>query len=211
MMMMVALAAGAVALAVLLWPPPGGVSSAAHQAAALVDPTGDVMWSGSGSSGWSDLPGALTVSPGRGELDVDDVAGTMVLLAVALRSGCGVVEAIEAVAAVSAGRAAADLATVAAAHRWGVDDRTAWAAVDPAWVRTGDALRLASRAGVAPSALLLDGAADLREAELAALDVAAARVGVRMVLPLGLTFLPAFCLTSVAPLVIALATQVLSP
>ncbi len=142
---------------------------------------------------------------------MDDVAGTMVLLAVALRSGCGVVEAVEEVAAVSVGPAATDLATVAAAHRWGVNDRTAWAAVDPAWARTGDALRLASRAGVAPSALLLDGAADLRDAELAALDVAAARVGVRMVLPLGLTFLPAFCLTSVAPLVIALATQVLTP
>lgn len=198
-MEVVALAAGAVALAVVLWPPPVGANAGPDAAAGLFARTVVGRRPGTGPS------------PGRDELCVDDVAGTMVLLAVALRSGCGVVEAIEEVAAVSVGPAATDLATVAAAHRWGVDDRTAWAAVDPVWARTGDALRLASRAGVAPSALLLDGAADLRAAELAALDVAAARVGVRMVLPLGLTFLPAFCLTSVAPLVIALAAQVLTP
>lgn len=196
--MVVALAAGAIALAVLGWPTPVAGTRGAPAPAGFLEASGPRRRMGSGSSG-------------HRELSVDDVAGTMVLLAVALRSGCGVVEAIEAVAAVSAGRAATDLGVVAAAHRWGIDDRTAWAAVDPAWARTGDALRLASRAGVAPSALLLDGAADLRAAELAALDVAAARVGVRMVLPLGLTFLPAFCLTSVAPLVIALATQVLTP
>ncbi|MEO7058635.1 MAG: type II secretion system F family protein [Lapillicoccus sp.] len=143
-------------------------------------------------------------------LTVDDVAGAMVLLAVALRSGCGVIEAIEAVARVSDGAPAADLATVAAAHRWGIDDYSAWAAVDPAWARTEQALRLAARSGVAPSTLLLEGASDLRGHELAALDIAAARVGVRMVLPLGLVFLPAFCLTSVVPLVVALAARVLS-
>ncbi len=50
----------------------------------------------------------------------------------------------------------------------------------------------------------------MRAGELARLDVDSARVAVRMVLPLGLTFLPAFCLTSVIPIVIALARQVLA-
>jgi len=61
-----------------------------------------------------------------------------------------------------------------------------------------------------PSRLLVDGSRDHRAAELAALDTAGARVGVRLVAPLGLAFLPAFVLTTVVPLVLALATQVLA-
>ena len=144
-------------------------------------------------------------------LTTGDVASSMVLLALALQSGCGVVEAIEQVAVQSPGAPGRQLATVAAALRWGVDERTAWATVDPAWGRAGQALRLATRAGVAPSTLLVTGAADLRATELARLDVDAARVAVRMVLPLGLNFLPAFCLTSVIPIILALARQVLVP
>ena len=48
-------------------------------------------------------------------------------------------------------------------------------------------------------------------AELERLDVAAARVGVRLVAPLGLVLLPAFCLTTVVPLVMALARGLLNP
>ena len=144
-------------------------------------------------------------------LTTDDVASSMVLLALALQSGCGVVEAIEEVALQSPGASGSQLAAVAAALRWGVDERTAWATVDPAWGHAGQALRLATRAGVAPSTLLVKGAEDLRATELARLDVDAARVAVRMVLPLGLNFLPAFCLTSVVPIILALARQVLVP
>lgn len=146
----------------------------------------------------------------REVLTTDDVASSLALLAVALRSGCGVVEAIEHVSRESPGRSGRELGTIAAALRWGVDERTAWGAVDPAWRQAGQALRLAGRAGVPPSTLLLESADDLRSAERGRLDVEAARVAVRMVLPLGLTFLPAFCLTSVIPLVLALAHQVLT-
>ena len=41
------------------------------------------------------------------------------------------------------------------------------------------------------------------------LEVATATLGVRIVLPLGLLFLPAFLLTTVVPIVLALARQVL--
>ncbi|MDQ6714495.1 MAG: type II secretion system F family protein [Actinomycetota bacterium] len=146
---------------------------------------------------------------GREVLTTDDVASSMALLAVALSSGCGVVEAIEQVARQSPGSVGHQLGTVAAALRWGVDERAAWGAVDPAWRHAGQAMRLATRAGVPPSALLMQSAGDLRATELARLDVEAARVGVRMVLPLGLAFLPAFCLTSVIPIILALAQQVL--
>ncbi len=178
-----------VALAVMGWPGPPPVS---------------------GPSGWAPSADGPPVTPAD-SLTTEDVASSMVLLALALKSGCGVVEAIEHVAQESPGRAGGDLSTVAAALRWGLAERAAWATVDPAWGRAGQSLRLATRAGVGPSGLLLKGAGDMRAGEMARLDVAAARVGVRMVLPLGLMFLPAFCLTSVVPIVLALARQVLSP
>lgn len=140
----------------------------------------------------------------------EEVAGSMVLLAVALQSGCGVVEAIEQVAEVAPRAAGGELAVVAAAWRWGVPEEQAWAEVDPRWSRTAMALRLAREAGVAPSSLLLSGAADLRDSRLAAIDVAAARLGVRLVVPLGVAFLPAFVLTTIVPVVLALARQELA-
>lgn len=134
----------------------------------------------------------------------------MVLLAVALQSGCGVVEAIEHVADVAPPVPAAELAIVAAALRWGLDEDWAWAEVDPRWSRSAMALRLAREAGVAPSSLLLSGADDLRSHRLAAIDAAGARLGVRLVVPLGVAFLPAFVLTTIVPVVLALARQVLA-
>jgi len=41
-------------------------------------------------------------------------------------------------------------------------------------------------------------------------ELAAARVGVRLVAPLGLVLLPAFLLTTVVPLVVALGRQMLN-
>jgi pilus assembly protein TadC len=140
----------------------------------------------------------------------EDVAASMVLLAVALQSGCGVVEGIEQVAQVAPPLPAAELAVVAAALRWGLDEQWAWAEVDPRWSRAAMAMRLAREAGVAPSSLLLSGADDLRSNRLAAIDVAAARLGVRLVVPLGVAFLPAFVLTTIVPVVLALARQVLA-
>ncbi len=154
--------------------------------------------------------------PGRGRRPraraptSEEVAASMVLLAVALQSGSGVVEAIEHVAEVGPPVPAADLAVVAAALRWGLDEESAWAEVDPRWSRAAMALRLAREAGVAPSSLLLTGADDLRSNRLAAIDVAAARLGVRLVVPLGVAFLPAFVLTTIVPVVLALARQVLA-
>jgi hypothetical protein len=154
--------------------------------------------------------------PGRGRRlrarapTSEEVAASMVLLAVALQSGCGVVEAIEHVAEVAPPVPAAELAVVAAALRWGLDEEWAWAEVDPRWSRAAMALRLARAAGVAPSSLLLTGADDLRSNRLAAIDVAAARLGVRLVVPLGVAFLPAFVLTTIVPVVLALARQVLA-
>jgi pilus assembly protein TadC len=140
----------------------------------------------------------------------DEIAASMVLLSVALQSGSGVVEAIEHVAQVAPAVPAAELAVVAAGLRWGLAEDRAWAEVDARWSRTALALRMAREAGVPPSSLLVTGAEDLRSSRLAAIDIAAAGLGVRLVIPLGVAFLPAFVLTTVVPVVLALARQVLA-
>jgi hypothetical protein len=160
------------------------------------------------TSGWRstarDLPGRAA-SPVR----PTDVATAMELLALVTASGGGVGEALDRVAAVSPERVRADLATVVAAQAWGVDIQQAWSLVPGVWKPADASLTLAATAGVPPSGILVRAAADCRAAHAQVLDLAAARLGVRLVLPLGLAFLPAFVLLTVVPLVVALAGQVL--
>lgn len=138
-----------------------------------------------------------------------DVAGVIDLLALTLRGGVGLVEAMEAVAARVGGLLGLHLQTVAAARRWGVEDAAAWASVPSAWEPAARALRMAATAGVPPADVLARAAAEVRRAEQQRLEVATATLGIRIVLPLGLAFLPAFVLTTVVPIVLALAKQVL--
>ncbi len=133
----------------------------------------------------------------------------MDLLALVTESGPGVLEGLERVAACSDESVQADLATVTAAQAWGLPPREAWSLVSPAWQRAASALTLAATAGVPPSRILTRAAADLRASFGDRLDEAAARLGVRLVLPLGLAFLPAFVLLTVVPLVISLASDLL--
>ena len=142
-------------------------------------------------------------------LTMPDVADTLDLLALALRGGAGIVQAIDAVADRVGPPASDQLRRVSAALRWGVEDSRAWSAVPAAWQPAARALRMAATAGAAPADLLHMAAGDLRRAEAARLEAAASRLGARVVLPLGLAFLPAFALTTVAPVVLALTHQVL--
>ncbi|GAB3599770.1 hypothetical protein GCM10027446_32150 [Angustibacter peucedani] len=71
------------------------------------------------------------------------------------------------------------------------------------------ALALADRTGASVGVLLRRAADDERAARRRRASVAAGRLGVRLVLPLGLTTLPAFVLLGVAPVVIGLAADVL--
>jgi len=141
---------------------------------------------------------------------VADVAGVIDLLALTLRGGAGLVEAMEAVAVRVGGPLGLHLQTVAAARRWGVEDATAWASIPAAWRPAARALRMAATAGVPPADVLARAAEEVRRAEQQRLEVATATLGVRIVLPLGLVFLPAFILTTVVPIVLALAHQVLA-
>ncbi len=140
----------------------------------------------------------------------DHVVDSLILLALAFRSGLPTCDVLEAVSARAAHVPATDLRQVATALRWGASDEEAWGAVDDAWAPAAHAIALAARAGIAPGPLLLRAADDLGKAQLERLEVSAAKVTVRLVLPLGLVLLPAFVLTTVLPIVAALARQVLS-
>lgn len=138
------------------------------------------------------------------------MASALALLALAYRSGLPTGQVLDAVADESPRDVGNDLHQVAAALRWGAGEQEAWASVDPAWAPAARAVAIAHQAGIAPAALLMKAADDTRRADLERIDLAAARVGVRLVLPLGLVLLPAFCLTTVVPLVVSLGRQLLT-
>jgi tight adherence protein B len=101
--------------------------------------------------------------------------------------------------AVSGGLPAAPAHALArsALERHGFED-------DPA---VDDVLTLAERAGVPAVELLRGSAAEARALAAAAAQRAAERLGVTLMLPLGVCVLPAFILLGVAPLVIAVVTS----
>jgi len=184
------------ATAVLAWPCGPRVSCVARG----YDAVGDEA---AGSRTSAGLGSTRTVVP------IAEVAGVIDLLALTLRGGVGLVEAMEAVATRVGGPLGLHLRSVAAAGRWGVEDATAWASVPSAWQPAARALRMAATAGVPPADVLVRAAEEVRRAEQQRLEVATATLGIRIVLPLGLAFLPAFVLTTVVPIVLALAHQVL--
>lgn len=139
------------------------------------------------------------------------VADALVLVSLALRSGMGQREALERVAQASDGKIADHLRSVAAALRWGQPVHEAWGYVPAVWRPAALAWEVAETAGAGPAQLVEEAAARIREREDRRLQAAGARAGVRLVLPLGLAFLPAFACTAVVPVVLALAHTVLGP
>lgn len=155
----------------------------------------------------TDRPGERLGSMPSARSQVLDAAEAAGLLAVALCSGCALVEALEAVAEVSDGQVAADLRTVAAAYRWGLDPPQCWGRVDPAWEPVAVAWVAAARAGIAPSQLLVHAAERMREREEERAATAIQRASVLLVLPLGGLFLPGFIATTVVPIVMSLLAR----
>lgn len=151
-------------------------------------------------------PGRLARHPG-GSAGAS-VPEVLDLLALALRGGADLQSAAQHVAGVIGGEAGRELRAVTAALAWGLDDDAAWEQAPTHWAPARRALGLAATAGVPPAQLLSDAAADLRRDALAQVEVATARLAVRLVLPLGLAFLPAFILTTVVPVILALAAGV---
>jgi hypothetical protein len=153
------------------------------------------------------VPGTATAAPAaaRSALPVAAlVPEALELLALSLQGGGSVGAGARCVAQVLPGAASTELGGVAEALTRGQDPDRAWAAAGPRWHPARRALDLAAQAGVAPSEALRRCASDLRQDAVAGVEAGTARLGVRLVLPLGLAFLPAFVLTTVLPLVLAL-------
>jgi tight adherence protein B len=95
------------------------------------------------------------------------------------------------------------------AWRLGIPADQAWPSVDDAFAPLGRSLIRAERTGASASVVLTAAAGDARSARQRRALVAARRLGVQLVLPLGLTTLPAFVLWGVVPVVLGLAEQLL--
>lgn len=191
--------AAVAALAVLAWP---------------ARPSRSLSVARMGGGGLVAAPGRPVRGAGAGAerpATTYDVADALVLLSLALRSGMGQREALERVAGASHGPVASHLASVAAALRWGQSGPDAWSFVPAVWRPAALAWEVAEHAGAAPAQLVEEAAWRIREREDRRLQAAAARAGVRLVLPLGLAFLPAFACTAVVPVVLALVHTVLGP
>jgi len=186
--MMLTAALGLVVLAFLAWPAraDGARGSSPRESAPLEDPPG--------------RPASRHEAP-----TVDVAADALVLCALAMRSGLGPVEALEAVAQHVPPSVGHDLRVVASAHRWGQDSRTAWAHVGGAWEAASFAWQAAERSGAAPAGVVLAAAERMRHRETARVEAAVQRAGVLLVLPLGACFLPGFIGTTVVPVVLHLA------
>ncbi|HJA39065.1 MAG TPA: type II secretion system F family protein [Candidatus Brevibacterium intestinigallinarum] len=149
---------------------------------------------------------------------MDDLAFDLDLVAVCLQAGLPVGRALE-----HATRAAGDrsgLGQIARAARWGLDDlrweeTTGGAAGDGvagespaarALASVVAVIRFSARTGVALAPLLQSHADELRRGEHRRRQIAAARLGVMLVLPLGVCVLPAFVLLGVVPVLLTLVS-----
>ena len=128
------------------------------------------------------------------------------LVAAVLHAGVPVTTALRVVGEAASGQgdaeAGQELLRLAESHDLGLADvdRTA-----SGWVAAlDDVLLLARDSGVAVAPLLTAAAAEERRRQAADARAAAARLGVRVVLPTGLCLLPAFVLLAIVPLVLAL-------
>jgi pilus assembly protein TadC len=133
------------------------------------------------------------------------------LLAAALRAGAPPARAAEVVGEALGGPLGRRLVRVGTALRLGVRPEEAWAPLTaiPGAERVRRAAVRSADSGAAMTGALGRLAGDLRAARTADAEGAAQRLGVLVVLPLGLCFLPAFLLTGVVPVVVAVLGDVL--
>jgi hypothetical protein len=156
-----------------------------------------------GSPGALDVPGgpAAVVPPA---LPTDLV---MELVACGLRAGLAVGDAL---AAATPGARSEYLDAVVGRVQLGVPMEQAWARPPPEYEGLARAMVLAAMSGAPAADVVARAAADVRATRRERAELAAARLGVRLVLPLGLAVLPGFVLLAVVPIVLGLASSVLS-
>lgn len=132
------------------------------------------------------------------------------LLAAAVRAGAGVPRALAATGDAVGGPDGDALRAAARALQLGAGWEAAWRGAPPRLAPLHRALRVAWADGAAPSDALRAARDEVLHARVAAARTASARLAVRLVLPLGACFLPAFVLVGLAPVLIALGIDLLS-
>nr|WP_239098262.1 type II secretion system F family protein [Micromonospora qiuiae] len=133
------------------------------------------------------------------------------LLAAALRAGAPVERAVLAVADALGGPLAEQLSRVGRTLQLGGVPQEAWAhlVTVPGGQRIANAAVRSASSGAALAGALIRLADDLRADRATAIEAAARRAGVLIVLPLGLCFLPAFILAGLVPVIVAVLGDVL--
>lgn len=144
-----------------------------------------------------------------GGADQPDADLVLEVVAVALAAGAPVPRALATVGAAWPGAVGAALVRAAGALALGSSWSAAWAGSSGAARAVADALEPSAATGSSPVPLLRSAAAAARRRRRAAGRTATGRVGVWLVLPLGLCFLPAFLLLGVVPVVLSIAGRLL--
>nr|WP_195969361.1 type II secretion system F family protein [Cellulomonas hominis] len=137
-----------------------------------------------------------------------DLVTVVDLLAVAVRAGASVPGALGAVGAALGGATGRDLTRAGTALLLGEPWAAAWEHA-PALGAVLDGLEAAWRTGAPAGPALRAAAAELRRTRERAAREAAGRLGVRLVVPLGLCFLPAFVLVGLVPVLASLGRGLL--
>ena len=152
-------------------------------------------------------PRKIGPAPGEPDATMDDIADAALMLQLALASGAGILESLEQVAEISPPRIRAELRRVIAAYRWGLGHERAWSYADAAWSPVASALALSLEHGAAPAASVKAAGERLAASERSRMQAAAGKAETFLLIPLVVLFLPAFALTTVLPLVIALVPR----
>lgn len=140
----------------------------------------------------------------RAAVPVDGVL-LLDLVDAALGAGASVPRSLEAVGTAVGGPDGHALAAAGAALVLGASWSAAWAGAPERVREVRDALEPAWVGGAAPGPALRSRAAAARRERRRRARTASGALGVHLVLPLGLCFLPAFVLLGLAPLVLGLA------
>ncbi len=154
---------------------------------------------------WAHRSAPSLVAAPEGPADPPDPVLLLALLDAAISAGAPVPRALQAVGTAVGGPVGDTLATVGGRLVLGASWPEAVAAAPSRLRDQLDPLGTAWSTGAAPGPLLHQAAARLVRDRHDLTRVAAARLGVRLVLPLGLCLLPSFVLLGLVPVVLSLA------
>jgi len=154
-------------------------------------------------------PGPGGGTRARGRPDVLDPAFVLDLCAAAVRGGAAVPGALVVTGRHLHGAEGIALVQVGTALGLGAPWDQAWAGVPPSVAALGRALGPCQVTGASPGPQLRAAAARVRRERRARVRAAAGALGVRLTLPLGVCFLPAFVLLGLVPAVLGLAGDLL--